>query len=119
MRSTANHVQAAIMRAVAAQAGLDGADREKPILIVEAVRSVDWASATFVGARHEFDIRIIGDHAAVAQAVDLLVAGLADRDIPISGQIVAEIAVVLGNEDKRNLNMGGMSLSVNALTIVD
>jgi hypothetical protein len=119
MRPTGNHVQASILRAVALEAGLDPADREKPILVVEHLRSVDWASATFVGARHEFDLRIVGEHAAVALAVDRLVAGLAECDIPIPGQIVAEIGISLGNEDKRNLNMGGMSLAVNALTIVD
>jgi regulator of RNase E activity RraA len=119
MRPVGNHVHAAILRAVAAQAGLDPVDREKPIMVVEEVRSTDWASATFVGARHEFALRLCGSAGAVADAVARLVAGLAECDIPISGQIVADIGLTLGNEDKRNVNMVEVSLSVNALTIVD
>jgi hypothetical protein len=119
MRPIGNHVHAAILRAVAAQAGLDPANREKPILLVEEVRSTDWASATFVGARHEFDLRLVGKETAVADAIDRLVTGLGDCDIPISGQIVADIGLTLGNEDKRNVNMIEVSLSVNALTIIN
>jgi hypothetical protein len=119
MRPVGNHVHAAILRAIAAQAGLDTNDREKPILIVEQIKSVDWASATFIGARHEFDLRISGDPQAVESAKCQLMAGLADREIPIAGQIVAEIAVALVAEDKRNLNMTTITLRVNALTILD
>lgn len=119
MRPVGNHVHAAILRAIVAEAGLDGMDRKKPILVVEQVSSVDWASATFIGARHDFEIRISGNLEAVEDAARRLVTGLPDRDIPIAGQIVAEIGATLVNEDKRNVNMSVITLIVNALTIVD
>lgn len=119
MRPTGNHVQAAILRAIAAEAGLDGIDREKPMLIVENVASVDWASATFVGARHDIEIRFSGSQDDVEAAATRLEAGLPERDIPIAGQIVAEIGVTRVKEDKRNVNMTVLTLMVNALTIVD
>jgi hypothetical protein len=119
MRVIGNHIHATILRAISAQAGIDAQDRNKPILIVEALHSVDWASATFVGARHEFHLRIEGNEACVTDAVDRLVTGIGEREIPIAGQIVAEIAVTLVNQDKRNLNLVSKSFTVNVLTIVD
>lgn len=120
MRPVGNHIQAAILRAIAAEAGADSADREKPIMIVEEIRSMEWASATFVGARHEIDLRIEGDPAAVAMAVSRLVTGLPERDIPVTGHIVAEIAATPSvNTTKQNVNLGRPELTVNVLTIID
>lgn len=119
MRPIGNHVHAAILRAIVAEAGLDLGDREKPMLVVEQINSVDWASATFIGARHDLELRISGDPQAVEDAKCRLIAGLPDREIPIKGQIVAEIGVDLVAEDKRNLNMTTITLMVNALTIID
>lgn len=118
-RPIRNHVQAAILRAIAAEAGADSSDREKPILIVEDVRSTDWASATFVGARHQIDIRLDGAPEAAAIMADRLTSRLPERDIPICGHIVAEIAATLVRIDKQNVNMKSYRLSVNVLTIID
>ena len=119
MRAIGNHIHAAVLRAVTAESGIDVADREKPILIVEEIRTVDWASATFVGGRHEFALRLEGRPNVVAAAIDRLVAGIESRDIPIAGQIVAEIGVTLGSENKRNINLVSKNLTVNVLTIID
>jgi hypothetical protein len=119
MRPFSNHVQAALLRAIASEAGLDADDREKPILVVEEIRSVDWASATFVGARHEIDLRFEGTTAAVTAAADRLALALPDADIPICGHIVAEIAVAPVNTTKQKVNISAGQLTVNVLTIVD
>jgi hypothetical protein len=119
MRPFGNHVHVALLRAIAFEAGLDGGDREKPILIVEEIRSVDWASATFIGARHEIDLRFEGPAAAVAAAADRLVEALPDADIPICGHIVAEIAAAPVNTAKQKVNISAGRLRVNVLTIVD
>lgn len=119
MRRTENHVEAAILRAIAAEAGIDMGNREKPFMIVEEVRSVDWASATFIGARHRFDLRIEGEDGAVAQAVERLVSGLPEREIPIIGHIVAEIFASFVKEGKQYIKIGERRLTVNALTIAD
>lgn len=119
MRPVANHIHAALLRAIAAEAGLDLLDRKKPFLIVEAIQSTDWASATFVGAQHCIAVRIEGEDVAVAEAVDRLVAGIADRDIPLLGQIVAEICVTPVSLDQRKVNVVSHALTVNVLTIED
>lgn len=119
MKTMGNHVHAAVLRAVAAEAGLSAADREKPIMIVEDVRSTDWASATFVGARHEIDLRLEGPQAGLDTAIERLVSGITEREIVVAGQIVAEIGVTLGAQNKPNVNLSVRSLTVNVLTIMD
>jgi hypothetical protein len=119
MRPFSNHVHAALLRAIASEAGLDARDREKPILIVEEIRSVDWASATFIGARHEIDLRLEGTAAAVAAAAERLVEALPEADIPICGHIVAEIAATPVNTTEQKVNIPSERLRVNVLTIID
>jgi hypothetical protein len=119
MRPVGNHVHAAILRAIVDEAGTDGADREKPILVIEEIRSTDWASATFVGARHEMEIRLDGEAGAVAATISRLVSGLPERDIPICGHIVAEIAATPVNTTKQKVNISQARVLVNVLTIVD
>jgi hypothetical protein len=119
MRPICNHVQMAIMRAIAGEVDVDSADRIKPILIVEDVRSIDWASATFVGARHEIDVRLTGEPDAVAAAVERLIQQLPEREIPIAGHIVAEIAATPVSRIRPNLNLTDRHLTVNVLTIID
>lgn len=124
MRPVGNHVHAAILRAIAAEAGADGRDREKPIMVVESITATDWASATFVGARHDIEVRLDGEPTAVAAAVDRLVSGLPEREIPISGHIVAEIAAtpiqpLNVNTPEQKVNIGSASMMVNVLTIID
>jgi len=119
MRPSGNHIHSAILRRIMAIAGLSEPDRQKPILIVEEIRSSDWASATFVGATHDFDLRIQGGAEAVAAAVARLEADLSECDIALSGHIVAEIVILPGKETITDVYMISKSLTVNALTICD
>nr|WP_310523934.1 hypothetical protein [Polymorphobacter sp.] len=119
MRPNANHVQSALLRAITAQAGLVANNRQKAILIVEQIISSDWASATFLGATHDFALRLDGDPLVVNAAVAALHDGLAERDIPVAGHIVAEIAVRSDPVVCINNSMVSISLTVNALTIID
>lgn len=52
----------------------------------------NWASITFAGARHRLEL--VFDGAEAVEAGDLFVAALADHEFTISGQLVAEAAVV-------------------------
>lgn len=119
MRPVGNHIQVALLRAITSVAGFDGPDRQKPILIVQAVHSRDWASATFVGATHHFALRIDGEAAAVAAAVQRLVETLPENEIALGGQIVAEIAITLWEGTSITDNMIAKCLTVNVLTIED
>ena len=119
MRTQCNHVHAAVLRALAVIAGSDSADRQKPAMIVEAVRSEDWASVTFVGATHVIELRLEGDADVVAAACARLIAQIADHDIPVAGQIVADIAIALSSRATHPDNIVAQSLTVNLLTIKD
>jgi hypothetical protein len=119
MRPSGNHAQAAIVRSIVAIAGLSDADRQKPMLIVEDVRSSDWASATFVGATHDLVLRIEGEAAAVAAASEKIETELPEYDIVLSGHIVAEIVVLPGETLVTDDYMVSKLLTVNALVIQD
>jgi hypothetical protein len=97
MRDPIGHAATRILREIEALVRIDDNDRQKPSLIVEDVRSVDWASLTFLGQRHEFDLRIEGECDAAAAALSRLVDELAEREIAISRQFVADIRVIPGD----------------------
>ena len=119
MRPLGNHIHAAILRAIGDSGAFDATDREKPTLTAESMQSTDWASATFIGATHDFDLRITGSRHSVAAALCLLVGNLPDRNIPIAGHIVAEVAVIPGTQYTIGSDMIANSLTVNVLTIMD
>lgn len=119
---------AALLRGIAAAAGLDSTDREKPILVVEELRSHDWASATFVGFTHSFNLRLVGPATAVAAAVDALALRLPDWEFHLPGHIVADIAVAPAEQERIDepaiVAIPGPStvshpLVVNTLIIID
>jgi hypothetical protein len=134
MRVIRAHVEAALLRGVAGAARLDAGDREKPIMVVEEIRSRDWASATFVGALVSMELRLEGQTAAVETAMAELGARLPDWEFRIPGQIVAEIGLMpaahdTGSADSlaagsgRVPNLGPSTVSrlfvIEALTILD
>ncbi len=65
-----------------------------------------WASATFAGARHAFDLTVRGRDAA-----DWL-AELPEIDLPMRGHLAADVAVIATSE------AGGVTLArVEVLTV--
>jgi hypothetical protein len=119
MRMAGTHVHAAVMRAITRIAGAALPDRQKPVLIVEDIRSQDWASVTFIGATHAIDLRLEGDADVVAAANRCLISEIAEHDIPVAGQIVADIAVTLSSVAAGAGDSIAHSLTVNLLTILD
>jgi hypothetical protein len=100
---------ASLLRALLARAGID---RDR--ILLSAYRSFDWQSLTFVGERHEIELRIPGPD---AEAIAVRISdGLADAEFTIPGQIVADIGLrrpPSSNED------GSITMFVEALTIVE
>jgi hypothetical protein len=78
------------------------------------VRSVDWQSLTFVGERHEIQLRIAGPGSETV--VERLCDGLADAEFELPGLIVAEIAV--RGRPIREPD-GATLLTIEALTIAE
>jgi hypothetical protein len=54
----------------------------------------DWASATFVGARHSYDLRIaLADEHAPQDTYSDSLNALCDQDFDMSGHLVADLTV--------------------------
>ena len=109
MKLALSPAAAGLLRSLLARAGVD---RDR-ILLTE-FRSIDWQSLTFMGERHEMELRVPGPDSEAL--VDRLTSGLADAEFAIPGQIVADIG--LDRPPVRNLD-GSFSLHIEALTIVE
>ena len=77
-------------------------------------QSVEWESLTFVGERHDIQLRISGPDSGVVAG--RLTEGLADADFSIPGEIVADIAAV-GQPD--TADDGSTIVRIEALTIAE
>ena len=100
---------AGLLRALLARAGID---RDR--ILLTDFRSIDWQSLTFIGERHELELRVPGPEAQ--DLADRLVSGLADAEFSIPGQIVADISLA---GQRRSHSDGSISLQIEALTVAD
>lgn len=100
---------AGFLRALLARAGID---RDR--ILLTDFRSTDWQSLTFVGERHELELRVPGPDAELL--VDRLTGGLADAEFSIPGQIVADVG--MRREGVANID-GSVTLHIEALTIAE
>ena len=73
-------------------------------------RSVEWASATFVGLRHEMRVAVEGAMDAAEQIGPLL----AHAEIGLCGHILADMVLV-----DHVTNEGRLLLDIEALTLVE
>ena len=76
---------------------------------VQSRKSTDWASATFIGARHEFEL-----FASDLASVDGFGADIDKADIALRHGFVADVVVTAQHPSD-----GGMRLTIEALTIDD
>jgi hypothetical protein len=109
MKLALSPAAAGLLRALLARAGID---RDR-ILLTE-FRSTDWQSLTFVGERHEMELRIPAPDAELL--AERLTAGLSDAEFAIPGQIVADIGQ---EKPPRRNGDGSISLFIEALTIAE
>jgi hypothetical protein len=109
MKLALSPAAAGLLRALIARAGID---RDR--ILLTDFRSIDWQSLTFIGERHEMELRVPGPDAD--RLAERLTAGLADAEFSITGQIVADIG--LERPPIRNLD-GSVSLHLEALTIAE
>ena len=109
MKLALSPAAAGLLRALIARAGID---RDR--ILLSDFRSVDWQSLTFIGERHEMELRISPPDAErlAARVCD----GLADADFSIPGQIVADIG--LERPPSQNPD-GSVTLHIEALTIAE
>ncbi len=100
---------AGLLRALIARAGID---RDR-ILLTE-FQSFDWQSLTFMGERHEMELRLPGPFAD--RLLSSLTNDLGEVEFLIPGQIVADIGLKrppIRNPDE------SITLHIEALTIAE
>jgi hypothetical protein len=107
LRLAMSPAASALLRAL-----LDRAGAPPDRILLTDVRSVDWQSLTFIGERHQLQLRIRG--AGSGQIAQRLCAGLEDAEFDIPGQIVADIAI--RGEPARQPD-GAVVINIEALTI--
>jgi len=109
MKLALSPAAAGLLRALIARAGID---RDR--ILLTNFQSIDWQSLTFMGERHEMELRVPGPDADML--AELLSAGLNDAEFSIPGQIVADIGLerpAIRQPD------GSVSLHIEALTIAE
>ncbi|TRW17502.1 tail completion protein gp17 [Glacieibacterium frigidum] len=89
-----------------------------PMLVVEAVTSRPWSSATFDGERHRFELRLHGDALAVGDALDRLIELLPEADFDLPGEIVAEARLASVRVDP-DPGVAALALVIEVVTVVD
>jgi len=107
MKLALSPAAAGLLRALIARAGIN---RDR--ILLTDFRSVDWQSLTFVGERHEMELRV---PAPDAQSLATRIGdGLAEAEFAIPGQIVADIGLERPPSHNRD---GSVTLHIEALTI--
>lgn len=109
MKLALSPAAAGLLRALVARGGIN---RDR--ILLTDFRSLDWQSLTFIGERHEMELRI-PPPGALALA-DRISRGLAETEFAIPGQIVADIG--LEQPPTRNPD-GSVTLHIEALTIAE
>lgn len=109
MKLALSPAAAGLLRALIARAGID---RDR-ILLTE-FRSTDWQSLTFVGERHEMELRIPGPDSDLLAGK--LTEDLADAEFAIPGQLVADVGLERPPSPNRD---GSVTLRIEALTIAE
>lgn len=99
----------ALLRALLCRTGIP-----RNRILLSEVRSVDWQSLTFVGERHEIDLRVAEPGADAI--VNTLTNALAEQEFAIDGQIVADIQLVSGPSRQPD---GSIAVRIEALTIAE
>ena len=100
---------AGLLRALLARTGID-----RHRILLTDYRSTDWQSLTFIGERHEMELRVPGPGAE--QLADRLTERLPDAEFRIPGQIVADIDLVREYEMHPD---GSITLHIEALTVLE
>jgi regulation of enolase protein 1 (concanavalin A-like superfamily) len=88
-----------------------------PAIVIEEIASVDWASLTFAGRLHRFELRIEGGREAVEAACAALEAALPDAEIAASGHLLAQAGVIACAPARAELAAWARRCVVEALTL--
>lgn len=109
MKLAMSPAAAALLRSLLNRAGV-----ERSRILLTEFKSVDWQSLTFIGERHEIELRIPGPDAA--SVATRLQDQLSDEEFNLPGHVVADIQLSRAPVEHRD---GAITLDIEALTIVE
>lgn len=109
MKLAMSPAAASLLRSLLNRAGV-----ERSRILLTEFKSVDWQSLTFVGERHEIELRIPGPDAAAIAA--RLQDRLSEEEFHLNGHVVADIQLARPPVETRD---GGITLAIEALTIAE
>lgn len=109
MKLALSAAAAGLFRSLLARAGV-----ERDRVLLREFRSTDWQSLTFIGERHQIQLRIPAPDAALLAG--RLCNGLCDAEFSIAGQFVAEIGLERPPVYHPD---GSVTLHIEALTIAE
>lgn len=107
MKLALSPAAAGLLRALLARAGVN---RDR--ILLTDFRSTDWQSLTFIGERHEMELRVPAPDAAAL--ADRLTNDLDEAEFSIPGQIVADIGLARAAATHAD---GSVTVCIEALTI--
>lgn len=109
MKLAMSPAAASLLRALLHRAGV-----ERTQVLLGDFKSVDWQSLTFVGERHEIDLRVTGPAPSALAA--RIAAQIDQVEFDIAGHIVADIQLARAPVTHRD---GSIGLAIEALTIAE
>ncbi len=89
-----------------------------PDLVVEEIASVDWASLTFAGRRHRFELRLEADDVAALEATcAALAAALPEVEGADGSHLLAQAGLVRCVPGKATFGRAARNCIIEALTL--
>lgn len=109
MKLALSPAAAGLLRALISRTGID-----RHRILLTNYRSVDWQSLTFIGERHEMELRVPWPDAEAITA--RMIEGLSDAEFAIPGQIIADIGL---ERPPAHNSDGSITLHIEALSIAE
>lgn len=109
MKLAMSPAAASLLRGLLNRAGVD-----RTRVLLSDFRSVDWQSLTFIGERHEIELRIPSPGAP--DVAERILEGIREAEFDIPGHVVADIQLAQPPANHRD---GSIGLTIEALTIAE
>lgn len=118
MRTLIDDGHGLVLRTIRQLVAGAGASNAPPAsIIIEEIASVDWASLTFVGRLHRFELRIEGEAPDVEAACAALDTALPDAELAGNGHMLAQAGLIACEPVPGALGRAARRCVVEALTL--
>lgn len=102
-----------------AERAIESADAHCPHVTLERFETAPWASATFSGHRHEFELLLAGEEDAVDGLANAMIQDFLNEDLRVAGNAVADIAHTHTDKIVDGEGAAAVRLRFEALSVSD